>query len=468
MKTTNILDTREWSEQQWGQIVVGDERRTRRAVLVGAAMAEMPAASLPKQAGSWGASKAVYRLINRPEVTHEAVSQQHWQQTREEARGGGHRVVLFVQDTSDIDLTAHCATQGVGYLGDGSGFGIKMHSCLAIVPATPGEATAKATVLGLAAQRLWLREQLWPEDETRTERLKRWRESEVWSETLSTIGSPSTPAMWVSVGDRGSDVFEYMHKAHQQGWHLLLRVTQNRRIETPEGEVDHLIEYVRSLPAVASKMHTTRTRTGQAGEDIELQISYTQLWVEPPKLSALKDAPALKLFCIRCWGTRSDGSHIEWILLTDIAVTDRQRLLEIVSWYEHRWLIEEYHKCLKTGTQIEARQVRTVDAFSALLAFSAIVAVRLLVLRTIARQQPQTPAVEQVDPRMVRLLLLRLKIATAVERLTVREFWHGVARLGGFLARKSDGDPGWQTVWDGWQQLQQMFWATQQIVDPHT
>jgi hypothetical protein len=401
-------------------------------------------------------------------VTHESVSQQHWQQTRKQASSGGHRVVLFVQDTSDIDLTAHCATEGVGYLGDGSGFGIKMHSCLAIVPASPGEATAQARVLGLAAQRLWLRAHLHSGHETRTERLKRWRESEVWAETLGAIGSPSTSTMCVSVGDRGSDVFEYMHKAHQQGWHFLLRVTQNRRIETSQGEVDHLIEHVRTLPAVASKRHTTRRRNGQAGEDIELHISYTHLWVEPPTLSALKDATALKLFCIRCWGQRSDGTEIEWILLTNIAVTDRQRLLEIVSWYEHRWLIEEYHKCLKTGCQIEARQVRTVDAFSALLAFSAIVAVRLLVLRTVARQQPQTPAVQQVDPRMVRLLLLRLKIATAVETLTLREFWHGVARLGGFLARKSDGDPGWQTVWDGWQQLQQMLWATQQIVDPHT
>ena len=33
---------------------------------------------------------------------------------------------------------------------------------------------------------------------------------------------------------------------------------------------------------------------------------------------------------------------------------------------------------------------------------------------------------------------------------TNRDFLRGVARLGGFLARKSDGEPGWQTIWKGW------------------
>ena len=41
-----------------------------------------------------------------------------------------------------------------------------------------------------------------------------------------------------------------------------------------------------------------------------------------------------------------------------------------------------------------------------------------------------------------------------------------VARLGGFLARKSDGEPGWQTLWEGWQQLQQLLWASRQVLDP--
>lgn len=35
------------------------------------------------------------------------------------------------------------------------------------------------------------------------------------------------------------------------------------------------------------------------------------------------------------------------------------------------------------------------------------------------------------------------------EKLSVREYWREVARLGGFLGRKGGGNPGWQTLWKG-------------------
>jgi hypothetical protein len=461
MESNTILATEQWAEQQWGSSQLGDQRRTRRAVLLGAAMAASPAGSLPQQTGSWGALKGAYRLLHQSDVTHEALSHEHWNQTRQQA-ALPDRVVLFIQDTSDIDLTAHRASEGFGILGDGSGRGIMVHSCLAVVP--PEDATTPPVVLGLAWQRLWLRQKLLTRGETRTERLKRWRESEVWAETLRAIGPPA--GQWVSVGDRASDVFNYIDQACRSGWHVLVRVKQSRRIEIPNGQTAHLIEHMRTLPPVATTTHTLRTRNGHAGEQIALQLSVTHLRIEPPQLGRSPDAVALKLWCIRCWGQRSDGSTIEWILMTDIAINDTPMLLRVVAWYADRWLIEEYHKCLKTGCRIEQRQIRSVDGFMALVGFSAIVAVRLLVMRTLARQQPEQPAIEVVDRRLVQLLLLRLAISRDLEALSLREFWHGVARLGGFLARTSDGEPGWQTLWLGWQQLQQMFWATQQALDP--
>lgn len=145
-------DARQWAEQQFGQAALGDRRRNRRAVELAMAMLREPAASLPKQTQSWGALKSAYRLLNRPEVTHQRLSQPHWQQTRDQAllvdgRSEGHRVhsgdpvhrssnvVLFVQDTSQIDFTSHVATSDLGYIGDSKGYGIMMHTCLAIVPA---------------------------------------------------------------------------------------------------------------------------------------------------------------------------------------------------------------------------------------------------------------------------------------------------------------------------------------------
>ena len=41
------------------------------------------------------------------------------------------------------------------------------------------------------------------------------------------------------------------------------------------------------------------------------------------------------------------------------------------------------------------------------------------------------------------------------------DFCLALARLGGHLNRKSDGFPGWQTLWRGWEELQTMTAAVE-------
>jgi hypothetical protein len=65
--------------------------------------------------------KAAYRLLNEPDVTYTALSEPHWQATRQQA--GQADIVLFVQDTSDLDCTAHHQTKGLGWTGNTGGRG---------------------------------------------------------------------------------------------------------------------------------------------------------------------------------------------------------------------------------------------------------------------------------------------------------------------------------------------------------
>jgi hypothetical protein len=475
MTPDTFLDAQLWAQQQWGRSDFGDPRRTARAVRLGTALALTPSASLPKQTASWGDLKAAYRLLARADVSHPAVSHQHWQQTQQQARDAAD-VVLFVQDTSHADFSAHRATSGLGAIGNSRGVGLMMHTTLAIRPAAggatglPGSSTAEATVLGVAMQRLWSRQTRTHRGETRSERVLRERESQLWQETLEAIGSPpQSPTgaqRWVSVGDRASDVFSYLETAQRLGWDVLLRVCQNRRIETTDGALGHLASHARSLPSTAQTSVWLRSRNGLPSEQIALELSSDAVWVEPPKLGASAESVALRCWVVRCWGRRSDGTLIEWILLTTIPISDRTTLLEVVRYYEHRWLIEEYHKCLKTGCRIEERQLEQAEALEAFIGFASIVAVRLLVLRTLSREQPTEPAHRHVEPVMIELLRRRLRLTVTTEEMTLRQFWHATARLGGFIGRKSDGDPGWQTLWDGWQQLEQMTWAATQSLPP--
>ena len=140
----------EWAEQQWSHIKLGDARLERRAIQVGTAMAEHPAQSLPQQMGSPVELRGAYYLLNHPGATLRQLSQQHWEQTRQ-AASQPIIVVLFIQDTTELDYTKHSTKEGLGPIGDCRGRGLLLHSTLAVVPdATP-------QILGLGHQQVVLR-----------------------------------------------------------------------------------------------------------------------------------------------------------------------------------------------------------------------------------------------------------------------------------------------------------------------
>ncbi len=131
-----------------------------------------------------------------------------------------------------------------------------------------------------------------------------------------------------------------------------------------------------------------------------------------------------------------------------------------------RWLIEEYHKCLKSGCAIEKKQLEEADRLEALLGIAAVVAVRLLAIKQQVKSRPQSPAVEHVEPLAVKVLCIRRKLKVNPQKLTLYEFWREVAKLGGFLGRRSDGEPGWQTLWLGWRELDLLTQGAKLVLEP--
>ncbi len=155
---------------------------------------------------------------------------------------------------------------------------------------------------------------------------------------------------------------------------------------------------------------------------------------------------------------------IEWMLLTSEAVQNLADANERVDWYTYRWLIEEWHKALKTGCRLEASQLKSAEALERLAALAAVVAVRLIQLRDLAQatldepapdpasSSEQPAALQAVVPRAWIIVVSHLAGCAATE-LTPRLFWRTVAKRGGFIGRKSDGVPGWQTIWKGWREI---------------
>src|SRR6266480_7496436 len=192
MNTQEVLNPKSWAERTFGGVQLHDRRRTRRTVQAAGSLAENPLGSLPAQMHTWKETKALYRLLDEPDVTFAALMRPHLHQTRQQANASA--VVLLVQDTTDIDLSHRRKISGVGQIGNERGRGFFVQTVLAVCPQTQ-------EVLGCLAQEPFVRIPA-PEGEHRHQRLKREeRETDVWMRQVQAIGKPEPGSMWVHVGD---------------------------------------------------------------------------------------------------------------------------------------------------------------------------------------------------------------------------------------------------------------------------
>ena len=146
------------------------------------------------------------------------------------------------------------------------------------------------------------------------------------------------------------------------------------------------------------------------------------------------------------------------MLLCDAPVEEFTSAHECVLQYATRWLIEEFHKALKSGLGVERLQLKTASRLFAAIALLSVVALRLLELREHLRQNPQHPA-SRCGLEPLELEVLRLQSKRTLE--TVWEVALALGRLGGHLNRKGDGPPGWQALWRGMHHLQTLVEGVQ-------
>jgi hypothetical protein len=443
-----IEEATEWATAQWGEVELGDRRLNRRARRMGAAMAAHPAQSLPQQMGDRASLRGAYGLLNHNKVTLEKLAEPHWNKTRTEA--GQHDVVLFVQDTTELDYTRHPTKEGLGPIGDGRGRGLLLHTTLAVVPSEAPQ------VLGVAHQKAVLRR---PPHRPRPKYTSSL-EALVWTEAVEAIGAPPSGVLWVHVGDGESDDFRLMHACRQQGKDFLVRITRNRILEwqsepvTPRNR--KIRDFARTLPAKHRYVTTLPARPGRPEREAQLALGWAEVRIPAPAQGPpeLRHQASITAWVLHIWETNPPGEEdaVEWFLLTSVPTGTIDQAMTRVQWYLLRWLTEEYHKCLKTGCSIEKRQLDEGDDIRRLLGFLGAIAARLLQLRNLSRAEPEVPAELHVDELTLAILREKRKWPPDKE-VTLDVFWRGVAAMGGYQGRRGDGPPGWQTIWHGWQYL---------------
>lgn len=441
------LNVKEWAEEQFGTCDLGDRRRTRRLVHFAAQAAADPSGSTPHQTESWNDCKAAYRLIENDDVTFAAITAPHYRATRARLEGEW----LLISDTTTTDFPGVNVT-GLGPTGDGGGRGFLLHSSL-MVRADGSE------IAGLAGQVIRYRKKVAKESGGAQRLRRKDRESMIWWKLVEQIGPAPQGVRFIHVFDRGGDQFELYCRIKRTGTGWVGRASQLRReIRTPRDEKMKLESYLEHLPVQgtytlqipATKQHRAREATMEVryGPVVVPRPKHVSEWVRKSGIQEI----SMWVVEAREVNPPKGVEPTRWVLLTSEPVESFADAWKILGYYEKRWLVEEFHKALKTGCRLESRQYETADRLEAICGVLSILAVRLLQMKIVARNEPERPADELVPKKwIVMLQATRKRKATAP--WTVRQFYRELAMLGGFLGRKSDGEPGWITLWRGFEKL---------------
>jgi hypothetical protein len=425
----------QWIYEQFSTINVGDARLQKRAVDVAVGCAKHPEASLAGRFDKWADLQGAYRFFSNPKITHQALQKPHYDRVLEKARWS-EEIVLFIQDGSELLFNSHPWTHGLGPTADCNGNGFMFHSCLVAKYYDESEETE---ILGLGYQEAWVR----PEKKSKADKCK---ESEVWLRTLKKMGHPK--ANWVSVGDRANDIYNFLHNANRLGWNYVVRARHDRKVEV-DGEQTRLFSWIREQIAKCTSKLYVKAKGEEFSGEVTLEITWAKAKLFAPgntNAEAVEEVTYIRVWC-------PEKPNLEWLLITNLVVNNEKDALRIVKIYRRRFLIEDYHKAVKTGFRIEDNQLKQASRIFALFGMIAVIATKLLAIREHCRLFPTTSVEKEIPEHWITLVerYLRVKLKT------VKDFWHALARMGGFIGRKSDGEPGWQTIWKGYKRLQDML-----------
>jgi hypothetical protein len=437
-----------FGEHNFATAELGDQRRTSRLVELADRLCRHPAGTLPNKLLP-AELHAFYRLCNCAAVTHEAVLAPHREQTLAAMRAHDD-VILIVHDATEFDYTNKSSLERLGQIGNGHHRGYLAHHSLAVD-------AKQCSVIGLVNQILHCRPKVAKGETQRQRRQRADRESRLWLRGADAAGPVPEAKLWIDVADRGADTFEFLDYEVRRGRRFVIRSAYNRRLTG--GKRRYLHGFARRLPTLGTRTVDVAARAGQPARTARVNVAAVAVEIKAPysKNGEHGNEP-VPVWVVRVWEPEppSKAETLEWFLLTTESAASFEQASKIVEWYECRWVIEEYHKGLKTGMSIEKLQFRSEQAQEPAIALLSVVGLTLLKLRDLARN-PETkdrPATSILAEDYV--AVLSAWRYGAHRSLTIHEFHWALGRLGGHQNRPSGPRPGWIVLWRGWMELQAM------------
>lgn len=423
-----------WAAEEFKSIDLGDKRLNKRAFLLAEQLAAKPTASIPAACGGWAETQAAYRFLAQEDIEWCDILTPHIACTK--ARMQAHPVVLCLQDTTELNFNGQ-EIAGLGPLSYEAQRGMYVHPTYAV--------SLSREPLGVLDAWIWARE---PKDEN-GER-EGIRESLRWTEGYLRVVEYAvelSSTRLVYVADRESDLLELMKTACDLGnpadW--LIRSKHNRNL--PGG--NKLWKEVLDGEVLGEIRFTLPFRPGQKAREVRQHV-----WMKRVELPDGQGG-RLQVTCLiaREFGAPEGVKAVEWRLLTNREAATFEEAVELIDWYRARWEIEIFFHILKNGCRVEALQLSTLARLELAITLYMVVAWRIDRLMRLGRACPDLDAelLFDRDEWRAAFILNKKKLPPKPPRLN--EVIRLIAMLGGFLARKGDGEPGVQTIWLGLQRV---------------
>lgn len=443
------LENENWIACELSEIALGDKRLNWRLLDSAAKLAAKPSVSINQACDDWADTKATYRLFANEKTTMAQILAPHQQRTQE--RMTRHPYILAIQDSSYLDYSHHPSKRGMGPIGTSqqTACGLVMHSVLSV--------TTQGLPLGLLHQSIWARDETVKQmtSQARHKVPITQKESNKWLAALSeTVKWQPEGTRLITVGDREADIFELFNHARQLKTDLLIRAGQNRNVSAPE--VGLLWQVVEKQPVAGHLKVQVSQRDEHPGREATVAVRYTSLVLRPPQ-HLRTQMPPLSLYAsfVQEIDPPTAVEPLCWLLLTPVPLASFDDAVARIHWYCQRWQIEILHKILKSGCRIEQAQLASEKRLMPMIALFSTIAWRLFWITFLARTDPAAHASTILAPHELDALYTFIHKQPMPLALapTVHQALRWIARLGGFLARKNDGEPGVTVVWRGWQRL---------------
>jgi len=423
-----------WVPTEFEGMDLGDPRRKQRAIRLIERLSAQPTASVPQACGDWADTTAAYRFFDNDKVAWEGILAPHIE--RSVSRMAAHAVVLCIQDTTELDFNGRQAS-GLGPLSYEAQRGMYVHPTYAV--------STSREPLGVLDVWMWGREPK-GEDGSRPgiKESVRWIEG---YERLAEMAPQLPETRLVYLADREADIMELMRRAGEMGTPVdwLLRSKHNRTLSGG----DKLWSRVMESEPLGEIRFVMASRKGQRAREVLQQV-----WAQTLKLPDGKGR-FVQASCIvaKEMQPAAGDKPVEWRLLTNLAVQSLEQAAQMIDWYRARWEIEMFFHVLKNGCRVEALQLGSIERIERALVLYMIVAWRIARLMRLGRSCPDLDAQLMFEPDEWKAAYILNRQKLPDKPPTLNEVLRLVARLGGFLARKGDGEPGVKTIWLGMQRV---------------